>query len=31
MSDSQWKYINYGIDEPYKVYTISLVVDNPPS
>jgi adenylate cyclase len=22
-SDSQWKYINYGTDEPYKVYTLN--------
>jgi adenylate cyclase len=22
-SDNQWKYINYGTDEPYKVYTLN--------
>ena len=22
-SDSRWKYINYGTDEPYKVYTLN--------
>jgi class 3 adenylate cyclase len=22
-SDKQWKYINYGTDEPYKVYTLN--------
>lgn len=24
MSDDRWKYINYGTDGPYKVYTLSL-------
>jgi adenylate cyclase len=23
MSDNQWKYINYGSDKPYKVYTLN--------
>ena len=23
MSDSRWKYINYGTDKPYKVYTLN--------
>jgi hypothetical protein len=23
MSDNRWKYINYGTDKPYKVYTLN--------
>ena len=23
MSDGRWKYINYGTDKPYKVYTLN--------
>ena len=23
LPDNQWKYINYGTDKPYKVYTLN--------
>ena len=24
MSDNRWKYVSYGTDKPYKVYTLNL-------
>ncbi len=28
MSDNRWKYINYGTDSPYKVYTLNTSIGN---